>query len=277
MIASRQSIVKVENNSVIVKISNRNNLPTEVKTVTIPSIKGISQLPISSGSRLVFLGLLSFSNRENLCWMSKSSLCERSNVKRHNINRYLDELIQWGFIQYIDQKKIKINPMISFQKEVIVRNQPISAPPQTVSHGHKPTVSHGHNLTPQTVSQSHTKVLKEGIPRKEHNRSYDPLIVPPGPQARTHQTKEKETGSSFFGKGGEFPREVPEKFRLNWIQGNLTQNKILLDKCSKKMKEIKDRYFFDGSWDDRSKKEQFKQLKSFVKWGNNELYGMDLS
>jgi hypothetical protein len=43
------------------------------------------------------------------------------------------------------------------------------------------------------------------------------------------------------------------------------------------MKEIKNQYFFDGSWDDKSKKVQFKQLKSFVQWGNNELYGMDLS
>jgi hypothetical protein len=167
--------------------------------------------------------------------------------------------------------------MISFQKEVIVRNQTVKATPQTVSLGYKPTVSLGHSATPQTVSLGHTKVLKEGNPRKDNNRSGDPLIIPPGPQARTHQSNQKEIKTSFFNQGGEFPKEIPEKFRLNWTQGNLTQNKILLDKCSKKMKEIKDRYFFDGSWDDRSKKEQFKQLKSFVKWGNNELYGMDLS
>jgi hypothetical protein len=277
MISSRASTVKVENKPVVVKISNKNNLPTEVKTVTIPSIKGISQLPISSGSRLVFLGILSFSNRENLCWMSKSSLCERSNVKRHNINRYLDELIQWGFIQYVDQKKIRVNPMISFQKEVIVRNQPVSAIPQTVSLGHNQTVSQGHNPPPQTVSLGHTKVLREGNPKKENNRSSDPLIFPPGPRERMDHFKEKESESSFFGKGEEFPDEIPEKFKINWSQGNLVQNKILLDKCSKKMKEIKNQYFFDGSWDDKSKKVQFKQLKSFVQWGNNELYGMDLS
>jgi len=209
--------------------------------------------------------------------MSKSSLCERSNVKRHNINRYLEELIQWGFIDYIGQKKIQIKPMISFQKEVVVKGSSNTWNPQTVSLGHNPTVPHRHNPPPQTVSLGHTKEFLEGNPKKENNRSSDPLIFPPGPRERMDHFKEKESESSFFGKGEEFPDEIPEKFKINWSQGNLVQNKILLDKCSKKMKEIKNQYFFDGSWDDKSKKVQFKQLKSFVQWGNNELYGMDLS
>ena len=246
---------------------------TKVITVTIPSYKGVSQLPISNGSKLLFFGITSFTNKNNLCWSNKTTLSERSGISRNNINRYLNELLEWNLISYVNEKTILVHSMITFKKEVEQRpsfEQPDDVPNQI------PLKSPSYSSDTQSYSESTYKDRSKEQINKDSVGSYPGkkrFVQNPPPLTNKIQ---KNTGVNEHQKTlDDLPDDVPTNLGNIWLGNSPRMNQILLDKVTKKMISLKNRHYDDG-WDNQNIRSEYFKLKSFVKFGQKELYGIDL-
>ena len=268
--------VKIGGLDRIVKSPSRRSYShkTKVITVTVPSYKGVSQLPISNGSKLLFFGITSFTNKNNLCWSNKTTLSERSGISRNNINRYLNELLEWNLISYVNEKTILVHSMITFKKEVEQRpsfEQPADVPSQI------PLKSSAYSADTSSYSGSTYKdrsnkeqIKKEGVgsyPGKER------LVqnTPPSNTPIQKNTSVKEPKKTL----NDLPDDVPKNLGNIWLVNSPKMNQILIDKVTKKMISLKNRHYDDG-WSDQNIRSEYFKLKSFVKFGQKELYGVDL-
>jgi hypothetical protein len=231
----------------LIRCKNPKGLPVKIVEASIPATKAVPQLPVSDGAMKVFYGLHSFSNRNGLCWMSKRSLCERSRVTMHHINRYLHELIEWGLIESIGEKTFALKTMISIRKEVIQDrwNDTKTMEEKQVGLG---DVSKSGTMPqkPQTMFQKHTKVKEKVFEGEEE-------------KVKVNSPPLNASLESHF-------KAISER-----------QRPIFLDQVRKAAMGLKKRFKDDSGWLDEGQRKKFVMIRNFHKKAEANLCGISFS
>ena len=171
--------------------------------------------------------------------------------------------------------------MITFKKEVEQRpsfEQPQDVPSQI------PLNTGSYSSDTPSYSTSTHKVIeyKERINKGGCSES-DNQSEPSSPQVKSMSSSPLNKNSNQTStsqnvnqrKLDDLPTDIPKNLGEIWLNNTPKMNQILVDKVTKKMLDLKKRHYDEG-WDDQNVRSEYFKMKSFVKYGQQELYGMDL-